>query len=389
MPSKLPSKVVRLGDVAEVRKGMSFTGKSLVPGNIPVIAGGKEPAYYHNIPNRHGRTITVSASGAHAGFVAYHSDPIFATDCTTIQSSSDHSDTQYLYYYLKHRQEDIYRRKNGSAQPHVYPRDLANLKIVLPTIDEQLRIVNILDSVDKAYRTTEELQSKTEQLRDATLHKLLTRGLPGHHTEWKKVSGLGTVPATWRVAQLGDIVDIIGGSTPSRKVEEYWGPDIPWVVPSELTKLSGRYLTSTKEAITMAGLQSSSLRIIPPQSILLTTRATIGVVAINLIPITTNQGFQNLVPKNKNYTLWLYYHLLFSKPNLIRRASGSTFLELSRNSVRSITIALPTKQERTTITDILDSIDSVIEQYRNNRDIFLTISRSISSLLLTGRQKIK
>ena len=210
MPSKVSPrwKVVRLRDIAEVKKGTSFTSKSLVPGNVPVIAGGKNPAYYHNIANRQGRTITVSASGAYAGFVAYHSDPIFATDCTTIQSSSEHSDTQYIYHYLKHRQEDIYRRKNGSAQPHIYPRDLANLKIALPSIDEQLLIVNILDSIDKAYRKTEELIGKTEQLRDAVLNNLLTHGLPGHHTEWEKSYKLGTYPVSWKVCFLRDVATI-------------------------------------------------------------------------------------------------------------------------------------------------------------------------------------
>lgn len=209
MPSKVPPnwKVVRLEDVAEVRKGTSFTSKSLVPGNVPVIAGGKQPAYYHNTANRKGRIVTVSASGA-AGFVAYHSDPIFATDCITIQSSSEHSDTRYIYHYLKHRQEDIYRLKNGSAQPHIYPRDLVNLNIVLPPIDEQLLIAQILDSVDKACRKTEELRRKTEQLRVAIIHKLLTRGLPGHHAEWKKATRLGTYPASWKACLLRDVATI-------------------------------------------------------------------------------------------------------------------------------------------------------------------------------------
>ncbi len=196
---------VPLGDVAEVRKGTSFTSKQLIPGNVPVIAGGRQPAYYHKNCNRHGETITVSASGAHAGFVAYHSDPIFATDCTTIRSSSDNLITKYIYHYLKYRQNDIYRRRNGSAQPHIYPRDLTSFKCLMPPLAEQVFIVETLDSIDKWQRANRDVDNKTVKLRTSILNELLTRGLPGYHTKWKSVPLLGTIPTTWQVVCLDDV----------------------------------------------------------------------------------------------------------------------------------------------------------------------------------------
>ena len=104
------------------------------------------------------------------------------------------------------------------------------------------------------------------------------------------------LPDGWEVVRLGEVAEVVGGSTPSRSRKEFWEGDVPWVVPSELTNLKGRYLTATKEAITDAGLQSAGLTLIPSGSVLLTTRATIGVTAINAIPVATNQGFQNLIP---------------------------------------------------------------------------------------------
>ena len=169
------------------------------------------------------------------------------------------------------------------------------------------------------------------------------------------------VPDGWNVARLGDVAEVVGGSTPSRSRKEFWEGDVPWVVPSELTNLKGRYLTATKEAITDAGLQSAGLKLIPSGSVLLTTRATIGVTAINAIPVTTNQGFQNIIVKNGIDPLWLFYGVSSMRRELEKRAAGSTFLEVSRDSVRSLPLLLPSLTEQRAIAAVLDSIDEAIE----------------------------
>ena len=172
----------------------------------------------------------------------------------------------------------------------------------------------------------------------------------------------GQVPDGWQVVRLEDVAEVAGGSTPSRTNTEFWGDGIPWVVPSELTKLQGRYLKATKESITYAGLKSTGLKIIPAGSILLTSRATIGVTAINTIPLVTNQGFQNLVVKSGVAPLWLYYGVSAMSRELERRAAGSTFLEVSRDSVRSLPILLPPLPEQRAIAAVLDAIDAAIER---------------------------
>ena len=170
------------------------------------------------------------------------------------------------------------------------------------------------------------------------------------------------VPDGWLVAHLGDVAEVVGGSTPSRANEAFWGGSIPWVVPSELTELSGRYLTDTRESISQAGMKSAGLRSIPAGSVLLTSRATIGVTAINAMPLVTNQGFQNLVVKNGADALWLYYCVSNRRGELQRRAAGSTFREVSRDSVRSLPILLPPLSEQRAIADVLDAIDEAIER---------------------------
>ena len=136
-------------------------------------------------------------------------------------------------------------------------------------------------------------------------------------------------PDGWLVARLGDVAEVIGGSTPPRDQEKYWGGDVPWVVPSELAELSGRYLRTSRETITDEGVKAAGLRVIPPGSVLLTSRATIGATAINTIPVTTNQGFQCLVSNNslshqmKPTSIWLLYYQSVSAMRTLKPTSAS------------------------------------------------------------------
>ncbi len=141
---------VAINDLCEVRKGSAITKKQTASGNVPVIAGGQQPAYYHDVSNRAGNVITVSASGAYAGFVNYFSEPIFASDCTTIQSKNEAILlTRFAYYLLKAKQEYLYSFQQGGGQPHVYPKDLAKIRIPVPPIDVQRQIIAEFDSYQK------------------------------------------------------------------------------------------------------------------------------------------------------------------------------------------------------------------------------------------------
>ena len=154
----------RLGSITNICKGTALTSKDIIPGNIPVIAGGKSSPYSHNEANFDGNVITVSASGAYAGYVWYHQNPIFATDCSVI-SSKDESLvlTSYIAEVLKSIQSRIYRLQVGAAQPHVYPSDLMNIYIPSIPISQQKTIVNKAQSIrDIAKKVTEEGNSILE-----------------------------------------------------------------------------------------------------------------------------------------------------------------------------------------------------------------------------------
>src|SRR5690606_16875771 len=134
-------KVVPLSEIAEIKKGTSITKEKTVEGKYPVVAGGQEPAYFHNEYNREGNIITISASGAYSGFVNYFTERIFASDSNTIASKNEKTiSTKLIFHFLKSIQNEIYALQRGQAQPHVYAEDLATIKIPLPPFDVQKKI---------------------------------------------------------------------------------------------------------------------------------------------------------------------------------------------------------------------------------------------------------
>lgn len=169
------------------------------------------------------------------------------------------------------------------------------------------------------------------------------------------------VPSGWHTFQLDEICDIVGGGTPDRSNQEYWGGDIPWVSPSEITALSGRYISTTKERITDLGLAKSSAKLNPVGTVLMTSRASIGLAAINTVPVATNQGFQSFRCKEKIYNEYLYQLILWSRRDLERLAAGSTFLEISSTNVKSMQVVIPPIKEQQKIASTLTAVDEVIE----------------------------
>ena len=164
--------VKRLGEVVEFEKGRLITEGDAVPGAIPVIAGGKKPAYFHNRSNRTGKTITISASGASAGYVAFFNEPIFASDCTTISESEDYS-IEFVYFQLQWKQSTIYKAQTGGAQPHVHAADISPIEVIWPALAEQTVIASVLSDMDAEISVLEARRDKNRALKQGMMQELL------------------------------------------------------------------------------------------------------------------------------------------------------------------------------------------------------------------------
>ena len=158
----------------------------------------------------------------------------------------------------------------------------------------------------------------------------------------------------WVTKSINDLAVVIGGGTPDTTVKSYWDGEIQWFTPSEIGK--NKYVDSSLRTITEVGLNNSSAKLLPPNTILLSSRATIGECSLSLRECATNQGFQCLVSKKCNVD-FLYYLIQTKKKDLIRKSCGSTFLEISANEVRKIQVSVPSDVEQQKIAELLSLID--------------------------------
>ena len=167
----------------------------------------------------------------------------------------------------------------------------------------------------------------------------------------------------WKTCALAEIGEIVGGATPSTKDKSnYENGTISWITPKDLSTHSGRYISRGERMITENGMNSCSTRLLPKNSILFSSRAPIGYIAIAQNEMCTNQGFKSIIPNSDMDYLFIYYLLLFNKDNIENMGSGTTFKEVSGNTMKSINVSIPESiDEQRKIASILSSIDDKIE----------------------------
>lgn len=169
------------------------------------------------------------------------------------------------------------------------------------------------------------------------------------------------IPEGWSIKKLGEMGKFVSGGTPDTEKPEYWNGDIIWLTPSEITKLPTRFVSDSERKITRAGLKNSSAVLLPVGSLIICTRATVGDCCINIKEVSTNQGFKNLIPENSNID-FLYYLISSHKTDLIRKACGSTFLEISKHDIEKLKYSVPPLPEQEKIAEILGTWDLAIEK---------------------------
>lgn len=175
---------------------------------------------------------------------------------------------------------------------------------------------------------------------------------------------------SWQQTTLGEIADIVSGSTPKSSVPRYWDGAVAWATPTDLSRLDGKHLDKTDRTITEAGLNECSARLLPPGSVLFSSRAPIGLVAINTTPMATNQGFKSFVPRPDVNADYLYWWLRANRRQLEDLGNGATFKEVSKAVVSRVKFPLPPLDEQRRIAAILDKADAI----RRKREQALTLA---------------
>ncbi len=300
---------------------------------------------------------------------------------------------RYLLYLLRlFRRKKIFwtMSKKAVNQASINQTELGRMKIPLPPLPEQKAIAHILSTIDKAIQKTNEIIEKTERLKKGLMQELLTKGIG--HKEFKDTE-IGRIPREWNTYKVYELFKLYKGTTPPTRIRNYWNGNIPFATPTDITKLTRLnkiYLEKTENCITEEGRQSKGLKVLPKGSLLLTSRATIGYLAINKVPLVINQGIISLIPKNDYINiLFFYYFFQKLKEYFERLAGGSTYREISISTIAKIKIPLPPIEEQKKIAEILSTIDKKLELERKRKEKLERIKKGTMDLLLTGKVRVR
>ncbi len=289
----------------------------------------------------------------------------------------------YAYYFLK--QDSLFAfieklSQRSSGQTGVDLKELRSYPFPLPpTKAEQEAIAEALSDADALIESLEQLVAKKRHVKQGAMQELLTgkKRLPGFSGEWE-------------VKRLVELADIRSGGTPSTTQPQFWDGGILWCTPTDITALNGhKYLSETSRKITLEGLKCSSAEMIPANSIVMTSRATIGECAINIVDVSTNQGFKNFIPFEAVDVEFLYYLLLNQKQEFISLCGGSTFLEIGKTQLAVFEVRVPTtKAEQEAIAIILSDMDAEIAELEAKLAKARQLKQGMMQELLTGRIRL-
>ena len=190
----------------------------------------------------------------------------------------------------------------------------------------------------------------------------------------------------WKETSLGEIAKIIGGGTPDTSVAEYWGGNVQWFTPTEI---KSKYASNSLRTITESGLKDSSAKLLPVGTLLFSSRATVGDVSIALNECTTNQGFQSMVVGDKNNKEFIYYWILNNKKTFLEKASGSTFLEISKKEIEKLPVQLPSIKEQTKIANFLTAVDKKITQLTQKHDLLTQYKKGVMKQIFSQKLRFK
>lgn len=345
---------VKLGEVCIFQRGQTITKKDVIDGDVPVIAGGKQPAYYHNKANREKNIITISSSGANAGYVNFWTVPIFCSDSFTVKPKDDNQFIiRYLYYFLKSRQEYLYSLSRGCGIPHVYSSDIAPFEIELVDIQTQKEIVAVLDKVTSLISMRREQLEKLDILVKSKFIEMF--GDPVLN------------PKGWEKKKLGEVCDQIRGITyKSQDVEESLNSNS--IMLLRANNISNDGTINYDNIIFINKNKVNSIQFIKRNDILVCASSgsvhLVGKAAqIKEYKLLTFGAFCKVVrPKNINpIYIGQFFQSAYYRKTISTLAQGANINNIRNEDIDNITIPIPP-------LDLQNQFAEFVEQVEKNRE---------------------
>ena len=393
-------RLVRLGDVAEVVMGQSPPGdlvsewdaQTVYSDGLPFIQGNAEfgakfpcPVKWCSQPPKASfpGDVLISVRAPVGETNKVHGHLCIGRGLAAVRFKEANQD--FGWHLTNHAKIDLERVAQGSTFSAIGSNELRYLPILLPPLPEQRAIAAVLDSIDDAIERTDAVIAATEQLRDSLPHQLMTRGVPGWHTEWKEAPGLGTIPADWEVVWLGDVVTVASGQS-DPKAAKFQGS--LFVAPDDIESGTGRLINrrTVAEAHAISGkyrfdkfeVLYSKIR---PYLMKVYRPHESGLCSADIYPLR---------PKSMLEAAYLALALLsLSFTDYTRTCSDRTGIpKINRIDLFKYRLTLPSLPEQRTIAAMLDGVAGAIARAREERDRFRSLKEATADALLTGRVRV-
>ena len=334
--------------------GANLKGFKVTDNITKFVTEEKARSLHRSIAKRNDVIVTISDNVGQIAYIPNDSKFIeYLVSQRQFRVSFDESaiDVPYLVYYFHTRegQHKILSFANQVGVPAL-AQPLKNFKAIelnLPSLPTQRRIASILssldDKIDLLHRENKTLEAMAETL----------------FRQWF----IEEAKEDWKEGKLGDIISVKGGTTPSTREPHFWNGDIAWTSPRDVTTLNGLYLFETEKKITQKGLEQISSGLLPVGTLLMSSRAPVGVLAFSEIPITINQGYIAILDDKGYEKEFIYLWLKANMDTIHSYSNGSTFMEISKSAFKSIDIVIPTKEE---VNVFVDRVKPIFEKIKAN-----------------------
>ena len=399
-------KEVKLGDYIEfnpyrkLRKGdkaKKITMDMLIPHSKQIYDYIVEPynggAKFQNGDTIMARITPCLENGKHAYINILDKDEIAygSTEYIVLCGKADVTDNEFVYYFSHSpifKNTAIKSMVGSSGRQRAQTDVLKDLVVNIPiSVSEQKEIAGILSSLDAKIETNNKLNEKLEEMAQAIFKSWFVdfepfKDKPFHETE------LGMIPEGWEVGIFEDIVDIVGGGTPSKSISEYYTDNgIAWITPKDLSLNNNKFTSKGTIDITELGYEKSSAKLMPKGSVLFSSRAPIGYITIAKNEICTNQGFKSAVPK-KAGTAFVYYLLKNKTIEIENMATGSTFKEASGTLMKNLKIIIPLDKVLDDFEKIMMPIFEFQMSVEEQNDRLASLRDTLLPRLMSGELKV-
>ena len=403
-------KEYKLGDVAKLTTGFPFDGHKYSKEGIRVVRGDnvtigslrwdsdKDKRWSENFDRASefalsDGDIVIGMDGSRVGKnraqVKQYDLPLLIAQRVACVRHNELSTQQFLYYHIFSDRFEQYIKavQTGTSIPHVSLKQIGDFPVIVPSIKAQQRIASILSSLDDKIEVNRKINDNLEQQAQALFKSWFVDFEPFKNGEFVE-SELGMIPKGWRVGTLGEIGEIVGGSTPSKTKSEYYTDNgIAWLTPKDLSVSKYMFTSRGEIDITEDGYKSCSTKLMPKGTVLFSSRAPIGYISIAKNEICTNQGFKSVVPVLAG-TAFIYYFLKSSKEEIENKATGSTFKEASGALMKSIKLVIPEKSILTSFELIMKPFLNKIETLERDSQILSSLRDTLLPRLMSGELKI-